>query len=319
MRYFFIVNPNSGKKKKQRHMIESLEIAAVRLGIKYEIHYTRGTKDGEIYVRNLCRKYSGTDEKLRIYACGGDGTINEVVNGAFGYGNVEIGAIPLGTGNDYIRNYGSAADFLNMEKQLTSDSVFSDLIRYEAEYGNVMTEGYCVNMFNVGFDCNVVDMTSKVKRIPLISGSLAYLISVAVILMRKRGADLSIYYSDGSYVRGKILLLAIANGCYCGGGVKGVPYSKTNDGLMDVSVVKSITRRMFVALFPSYAKGTHMEKAAVRKKDVIKYTKEEQLIIAANRESLRLCIDGEITTQKKAKFSIVHNAFKFIVPERSKT
>ena len=145
MRYFFIVNPNSGKKKKQRHMIESLEIAAVRLGIKYEIHYTRGTKDGEIYVRNLCRKYSGTDEKLRIYACGGDGTINEVVNGAFGYGNVEIGAIPLGTGNDYIRNYGSAADFLNMEKQLTSDSVFSDLIRYEAEYGNVMTEGYCVN------------------------------------------------------------------------------------------------------------------------------------------------------------------------------
>ena len=79
MRYFFIVNPNSGKKKKQRHMIESLEIAAVRLGIKYEIHYTRGTKDGEIYVRNLCRKYSGTDEKLRIYACGGDGTINEVV------------------------------------------------------------------------------------------------------------------------------------------------------------------------------------------------------------------------------------------------
>ena len=106
MRYFFIVNPNSGKKKKQRHMIESLEIAAVRLGIKYEIHYTRGTKDGEIYVRNLCRKYSGTDEKLRIYACGGDGTINEVVNGAFGYGNVEIGAIPLGTGNDYIRNYG---------------------------------------------------------------------------------------------------------------------------------------------------------------------------------------------------------------------
>ena len=48
--------------------LESLEIAAVRLGIKYEIHYTRGTKDGEIYVRNLCRKYSGTDEKLRIYA-----------------------------------------------------------------------------------------------------------------------------------------------------------------------------------------------------------------------------------------------------------
>ena len=77
----------------------------------------------------------------------------------------------MGTGNDYIRNYGTATDFLDMERQLTGTSVSSDLIRYDAEYNGVTTSGYCANMFNIGFDCNVVDMTARVKNWPLVGGT----------------------------------------------------------------------------------------------------------------------------------------------------
>lgn len=319
MKYHFVVNPNSGKRKNRKRFIEGLEAAAKKLDIEYQVYYTTEAGDGERYVRELCRRSAGDGareaERLRIYACGGDGTINEVVNGAFGFSNVEIGAVPLGTGNDYIRNYGTASDFLHMERQLTGRSVSSDLIGYRAEYRDAVKEGYCANMFNIGFDCNVVDMTSRVKRWPLVGGTLAYMISVAIILIEKKGADLRILYSNGREAGGKILLIAIANGCYCGGGVKGVPYCKLDDGLMDVSVVNDMSRRFFVALFPSYSKGVHMEKRQIRDNGVIQYTKEETLTVIANGESLRLCTDGEITTQKKVEFWMEPEAFKFIVPE----
>lgn len=314
MKYIFVINPHSGKKKKQERLLSHISEAAKKLGVRYEVYRTAAEKDGERYVSELCRKNEGSGEALRIYACGGDGTINELVNGAFGYDNVEIGAVPLGTGNDYIRNYGEPSDFLDMEKQFTGRSKSSDLIRYRAEYGTTVTEGYCANMFNIGFDCNVVDLTSQIKRLPFVGGSLAYLISVAIILIRKKGADLRIEYPDGSVKSGKLLLTAIANGCFCGGGVKGVPYCRLDDGLMDVSVVNDVSRLFFIMMFPSYSKGTHMEQKKIQVNNVIKYTQEKSLVVTANGDSLRLCTDGEITTQKRIEFSMVHNGFRFIVP-----
>ncbi len=315
----FIINPHSGKKRRQKKLIGAVEAAAAKTGMHCEIYFTKAAGDGERYIREVCEASAEDGEKLRIYACGGDGTINEAVNGAFGYENVEIGAVPMGTGNDYIRNYGTAEEFLDIEGQLAGTSVCSDLIYYDAEYRGVHTVGYCANMFNIGFDCNVVDMTSRVKKWPLAGGALAYLVSVAIILIEKKGADLTICYSDGSRSEGKILLTAVANGCYCGGGVKGVPYCELDDGFMDVSVVQNISRSFFVRLFPSYSKGTHMNKRAIQENQVIKYTKEKSLTITANGESLRLCTDGEITTQKKIEFKVVPGAFRFIIPAKGRS
>lgn len=322
MKHVFIMNPESGKVRNRKRLIAEIQEAAQELGADYEIYFTKGQGDGGAYARALCERYCkdpGEGEvgsaRLRIYGCGGDGTINELVNGCFGYNGVEIGAIPMGTGNDYIRNYGKAADFKDIRRQMRGRSVSSDLIGFRAVYNKNITEGYCANMFNIGFDCNVVDLTSRVKRWPLVGGSLAYLISVFLILIRKKGADLRIEYADGRVLDGKILLIAIANGCYCGGGVKGVPYCELDDGLMDVSVVKNISRTSFITLFPSYAKGTHMQRHKIQAQKIIQYSKETSLKITANGESLRLCTDGEITTQKTVEFSIVPDGFRFAVPE----
>lgn len=314
MKHVFILNPTSGKKRTLEKFKAKLISVAEALNIDYELYMTKSPLDGGRYARELCARYAPEGKKLRIYGCGGDGTVNEMVNGVYGFENVEIGIIPMGTGNDYVRNYGKVSDFLNIEGQIMGTSKLSDLIHYRGEYEGKITEGYCANMFNIGFDCNVVDMTNVVKQWPFIRGSLAYLISVAIILIKKKGADLRIEFEDGTVVDGPLLLTAVANGCYCGGGVKGVPYCKLDDGLMDVSVINNIGRLLFITLFPSYSKGLHMEKRKVIENNIIRYSKEKTLTITANGESMRLCTDGEITTQKKVKFSVVSNGFRFIVP-----
>ena len=314
MKHVFIMNPLSGKRKSRQRMTDDITSACKELGADYEIYFTKGPMDCKRHARQLCEEAAAEGRKLRIYGCGGDGTVNELINGVYGYDNVEIGVIPMGTGNDYIRNYGDVSSFLDIKAQIGGESRSSDAIHYRAEYGDVVTEGYCANMFNIGFDCNVVDMTARVKNWPFVGGSLAYLISVAIILIKKKGADLLIEYDDGTVLDGRILLIAVANGCFCGGGVKGVPESVLDDGLMDVSVVKDVSRLTFITLFPSYAKGTHLSKKKIIDRDIIRYTKEKALTVTANGESLRLCTDGEITTQKKVRFSIVENAFRFIVP-----
>ncbi|HIU26374.1 MAG TPA: hypothetical protein IAC50_07785 [Candidatus Copromorpha excrementigallinarum] len=315
MKHIFIVNPASCKRKKEEKMEREIKAAAAELGEEYEIYRTKAPKDGENYVRRLCEGLASRGEAVRIYACGGDGTINEVVNGAFGYENAEIGAVPLGTGNDYIRNYGMVSDFLNIKRQMKGKSRYSDLIEYRAVCDGRETKGLCANMFNIGFDCNVVDLTARIKKLPFLRGSLAYLVSVFIILVEKRGANLRIEYASGPPVDGRILLVAVANGCYCGGGVKGVPYCRLDDGLMDVSVVKNVTRRFFIRLFPSYSKGTHLENREMREKKVIRYSREKTLTIRAKDRYMRLCTDGEITSQESVEFSVIKDAFRFIVPE----
>ena len=314
MKHVFIINPSSGRKNARKRLLESLRRVADDLQLDYELYFTKAPKDGGKHAAGLCRELMEKGRRLRIYGCGGDGTLNELVNGVYGFDNVELGVIPTGTGNDYVRNYGEVSDFLDLKSQILGESVASDLIKYTAHYNGEVTEGYCANMFNIGFDCNVVDMTDKVKRIPLLNGPLAYLVSVAIILIRKKGANLRIEYEDGSVVDGKLLLAAIANGCYCGGGVKGVPRCRLDDGLMDVSVISDIGRLLFISLFPSYADGKHLENRRVVSRNILRYTKEKKLTITANGESMRLCTDGEVTTQKRVEFSMVKDAFRFIVP-----
>ena len=236
MRHIFVINPLAGKKGTKQVLEKQILTAGQRLNMEVELYETQYAGDGERFVRSICQE-KPDGEPVRFYACGGDGALNEVVNGVFGYKGVEVGCVPLGTGNDYVRNFSSPADFLNIGNQLQGEAVDSDLIMYaEENEGRLTAPRYCANMFNIGFDCNVVDQTSRVKTWPLINGSFAYLLSVAIILIKKQGADLRVCYEDGSVFDGKLLLIAVANGCFCGGGIKGIPLSILDDGLMDVSL-----------------------------------------------------------------------------------
>lgn len=311
MRHIFVINPGAGKKGGIDKLEATIRSAGEKLGEKVEIYETKFAGDGEDFVRRTAEA-ADINEKIRFYACGGDGAVNEVANGAYGF-DVEVGCIPMGTGNDYIRNYGSAEQFRDIESQLQGQAVDSDMIRYVQHFdGSENAPRYCVNMFNIGFDCNVVDQTAKAKKWPLVKGSFAYILSVAIMLIKKEGANLKVEYEDGRVFDGKLLLIAIANGCYCGGGVKGIPLSILDDGLMDVSLVQDIPRRMFIYLFPKYSKGTHLQYKKIQ--DILNYDKCKKLTISANGDPMRLCTDGEITYADKVTFEIVPKAMRFIVP-----
>ena len=325
MKHVFVLNPKAGKRE-----IGGVEadIAAVceAAPVEYEIYETKAPGDAAAFVRKCCEDagHFGRGEPaetIRFYAYGGDGSLHEAVNGAAGSSFAEIACIPAGTGNDFVRNF-PGRDFLNLPAQIRGSAVPCDLIRYSSEEpgngksgtgrGGAKLEGYCVNMFNIGFDCNVVDMTDRMKRLPMITGSLAYLGSIAAMLIRKKGADLKVEYGDGFSYDGKLLLISVANGAFCGGGIKGLPRAATDDGEMDVSLVRNVSRATFVRLFPKYMKGTHLEVPELQ--DVVRYTREKKLYISPNGGSLKLCVDGEIVETGPIRFEIVPKAFRFVIP-----
>ena len=335
MRHIFVINQAAGQGG-AKALSADIRQAGNAIGVDVEIYETVCPGDGERFVRRCCREEAeqigadeaddpaGTDEdaRLRFYACGGDGTLNEVVNGMDGFSFAEAGCIPVGTGNDFVRNF-PEADFTDLPAQLTAKARPCDLIAWEevsrtsgrdsrTDDEGMASARLCINMVNIGFDGNVADLTARMKRVPLVNGTLAYIISVFTMLIEKKGADLRVEYPDGFVHDGKLLLIAIANGCFCGGGIKGLPRAKTDDGQMDVSLVKDVPRRAFVRLFPKYMNGTHLEEP--RLADVIRYTPETGLTITANRGCMKVCIDGEILSMEGLRLAIRPEGVKFVVP-----
>ena len=277
MKYYFIINPMAGKGKGIEKLKNAIARTAERLNKDYEIYITKSAGDGECYVNSICK--SNNDPKSFI-ACGGDGTFNEILNGAYGFDNIFVGVLPSGIVNG---------------KEVTK---------------------YCANMFNIGFDCNAADLTAKLKQYPLIKGSLAYLLGVLGVMIKKKGANLKIEIDGEEVHNGKLLLTAIANGCFCGGGVKSNPYAIINDGFMDINIIKDIPRIMFIPCLPQYMKGTIFEN---KKYKDIAITKQCKKITVTPNEKMRLCVDGEIFDAENIDFEIIPKAVNFIKPLKKGT
>lgn len=302
MKTVFVINPCAGKKNDIDALIESINRASC--GRDVLVYLTKNPGDATEYVRAFCNENGGG----RFIACGGDGTLSEVLNGAMGFESAEVGVIPIGTGNDFCRNFGKGYDFFDISSILLGRSVKCDAIKYTNSYST----GYCINMFNIGFDCNVADMTGEMKKKPFISGSFAYFVSIFLMLVRKKGAELTIELDGKARHRGKLLLTSIANGSYCGGGIKSNPLADITDGLININIIKNVSRLRFISLLPYYMKGTVLMKKGIDR--FISSEKCKTVKICPAGGKMRLCIDGEITDADETTFEIVHNAFSFVLP-----
>jgi YegS/Rv2252/BmrU family lipid kinase len=334
MKHIFIMNPAAGKGKAGKVFLPKIIETAKRMGIDYEIHRTMAAFDAQHFVKGRCESRKadqGVEELLRFYAIGGDGTLNEVVNGAFGYHNVEIAMIPSGTGNDFPKSFGELNSFENIEQQILGTARPVDVIRYEAtppspfsgSFSGAQLDAlfesdpdpvvrYGINMFNIGLDCNVADKVAEIKEHPLVPGPLAYGLGTAIMLAKKEGVDLEICLDNGEVYDGPIMLVAIANGSYCGGGFNGVPRAVADDGLIDVQIVGNISRRTFLSLIGKYRKGTHLEDPVT--KSFITYRKCKSLTIRP-RNTVKICTDGEVSMVGETTFEIIPGAIKFSVPQ----
>ncbi len=310
MKTVFVVNPKAGQGTNVEDFIGKIKSVAEKNGIDAVIYLTTAIGDATVFVRNYCENYGAA----RFIACGGDGTLGEVVNGAIEYENSEIGVIPLGTGNDFCRNFVQEYSFSDIEAQLLGYTTKCDAIRYSSNVNGSLKTGYCVNMFNIGFDCNVADMTAKMKQKPFISGSMAYFLSIFAILIRKKGANLEIELDGERKHRGPLLLTSLANGCFCGGGIKSNPLASIKDGRININIIYNISRLNFLTKLPYYMKGTHIKLKNIDR--IIHNETCKRVVLTPLTGKMRICVDGEIEDAGRTEFQIVHNAFNFVIPEK---
>ncbi|MBE6036769.1 MAG: diacylglycerol kinase family lipid kinase [Clostridiales bacterium] len=304
MKHIFVLNPVAGKGKAEKVLLPRIIEAAKNAGINYEIHRTINVGEATTYVRSKCEEEPG--EALRFYAVGGDGTISEVVNGLVGFENAEMAVIPSGSGNDFCRMFGSNKDFLNLDKQFNGTSRAVDLICYNGRYS--------VNMLNIGLDCAAAEKMAYYKENTVLGGTAAYVAGLLNVVIKNAGAKLKIRLDDGRVFDEEFTLLAIGNGAFCGGGFKGVPNAHVNDGLLDVSMIRKVTRLDFLQLVGKYHNGTHLDSKLVQKKDLVTYAQCKSLVLHTE-PGTPICCDGEILHEEELQIDLIPQALRFVVPQ----
>ena len=306
MIYHFVLNPMSGKslkkaKKSVEAMTNKIRTACQKRKLSYRIYYTTSVGDATEYVRSMV---ISTQDRQRFICVGGDGTINEIVNSSPKNPNVEFGVIPNGSGNDFVRNFTNVDLFTDIDAQIDGDTFPIDLIK--------CNDHYCVNMVNIGFDCSVVKEAARLKKFKFISPSLSYICGVVTALFKKYGTKMKVIFDDGEVIERDLLLTAIGNGRYCGGGFDAAPVALLDDGLMDVAIINKISRFTFIGLVGSYKNGTYLsnEKAMqyITHKKVSHFKMEFE-------EETSICIDGEIISAKTVDFSIERKILNFVIPK----
>ena len=245
MQHIFIINPTAGKVDASVALIPQIHAAASRAGVRPVIEVTR--RAGQ--ARELAAKYAAGGEEVNLYACGGDGTLNEVLQGAANHPNVAIGCVPCGSGNDYVRNFGTQAQFLNLDAQLAAQPFAADVIR--------TPQGMGIDIYAAGIDAQVANGIPKWRRVPFCGGTTAYTLSILEAVCSTFRHRLRVT-ADDRQLEGVFMMLAVCNGRMYGGGYCAAPYASMNDGLLDVVLLKPVPRLKLPGLLGAYKKGAHL-------------------------------------------------------------
>ena len=301
MEHFFILNPAAGSKDRTEELKAAIE--AVKCKEKVTVYVTKKAGEAEEAAR---KAVESTADFVRVYACGGDGTANEALRGILGHDNCVLGIVPVGSGNDFVRYFSeySKEDFLNIEKMMNGTDVYIDIIEGDGKYA--------MNTVSVGFDCAVAKNMTKFKRLPLVSGSLAYKLSIVYCLFTKRKHNFTILLDGKEFASEKTntLLTVAGNGTYYGGGIKATPTAEIDDGKIEFLHITTVSVPRFLSLFGKYTKGLHVNNPKLpfvtsKKCEKIKFVSPNPVDIG---------FDGEIHTIENPEIRIIPSAVRIIVP-----
>ena len=273
-------------------------------GLEYEIHLTTAPKEAISFIRNYLE--ANKNEKVRVYACGGDGTLHECANGVVGYDNVELAAYAIGTGNDFVKYYGGAEKFQDLKKLIEGKAQPIDLSKIE---GPTLEEPlYSINVINFGFDAVVGAVGNKNKE----KGKKnPYDKAIPVAIMKARFNKI-IVKADGEQLnKKKMLLCTLAHGSYVGGKFKCAPESVNDDGLIDVCLLRCRSLFGFLGILGPYTDGKHLSTPKIRKTLVYKRSKEIEIEAP---KAVDICVDGEMIKGSNFKVKVVPGAVKFVIP-----
>ncbi len=239
MQWFVIVNPNAGKRKGEK---DWLEIAALlnEAGIDFVNVFT----EHKNHAVALTRKYIENGYK-NIIAVGGDGTLNEVVNGIFSQAHVPVAdivlaMIPVGTGNDWCRTFNIPNDYKKAIRVIARRNLFTQdigSVKYISSSGNEKVR-YFINMAGMGFDALVAKKTNKQKEAGK-SNPFSYAINIFSSLFNYKSTKVTIML-DNEKVETGVFSMSVGICQYNGGGMKQAPGALPDDGLFDLTIIQPI-------------------------------------------------------------------------------
>ena len=318
MKHLIIVNGGAGSIKDTEAFKKEIDSAFV--GLNYEIYETTGPRSVIPFLKEYLSK---NNDILRVYACGGDGTIHEVVNAIAEFDNVQLAVYAAGTGNDFVKIYSEKQDYDSIVKEKMGAKRFQDWkalvngdvidIDISKMTGPSMKEPwYSINVINFGFDAIVgaKGNENKAKGIKNPYGPRAI---IPAILGGRFNSI--IVKADGEQLNKKKMLLAsLGQGQWVGGQYHASPKSDNTDGLIDVVMLKCMSlMRLMIQYFGRYTKGEHLDNEKLMKRIVYRRAKQIEII---GKKDIDICVDGEIIRGKEFKVEVLPKAIKFVIPHK---
>lgn len=296
MKHLFLINPTAGKYNRSQELTTKLSDQLSGLGLDWESQVTQYPG----HATELTRAAAQSGDAVRIYACGGDGTLNEIVNGAAGYGNAAITQYPCGSGNDFLRMFGpDSPRFYELNQLLDADEAPLDLI----ECNNRLA----LNVCSIGFDARIGLGMSDFKKYPMISGPMAYQLSLVKNLVAGIRRPYEIEIGDEQF-KGDFSLLCVCNGRYYGGGFNPSPDAVPDDGELEFLLVRGISRLTVARLVKLYAAGRSREMP-----DVVTIRRGTSMRVKCDRVSM-VNLDGERLDTDELSISLSAKKVNFFFP-----
>lgn len=300
MKHVFIVNPAAGPYNAEDKVRSCLAGA----GQDWEIYRTAGRGDATRYIRRRCTE---SNEPIRFYACGGDGTIKETAEGVVGFPHAEMSCIPCGSGNDFVKYYGGKDAFFDIPALMNRRAEKIDVIR--------VNDSYALNACHFGLDTAVAKTMTRLRRIPLFGGRMAYFTGVAKAFFFSMKSHATIIVDGEKVIEDAFLLCTVANGHYVGGSFHCAPRSYANDGLLDVCIVRPVSRYRFIRLVPFYTRGEHLDDP--RFEGIIEYRRAKRVEVFSPKKNFAVSLDGEILDTQHLTAEVLPGAISFAAPRPS--
>jgi len=295
MKHLFIINPAAGSRDRTGDYAPMIRRACNTRDLDFEIAISKCPGD----CTRLAREAAETGEEVRIYACGGDGTLNEVAAGAAGYPNAAITVLSSGSGNDFVKLFNDPKAFFDLERLLDAEETTFDMIR--------CNDDLSINICSVGLDARIGTDVSNYKRLPLLHGFRAYAASTVVNVFK----GISEHYRvevEGEVIDDRFTFVCVCNGRFYGGGFNPIPEADPTDGKLDVLLVKHISRAQVPLIIGKYKNGRYRELSRIAR-----YIKTDSIKIICDKPTA-INLDGELRTAETVEMQVAQEKIRFFYP-----
>ena len=296
-KHLFLLNPAAGKHDSTAVLRQQIDELGSARGMDYRIVLT----EGRGHATQLAREAARSGDEVRIYACGGDGTLNEAVNGAAGWENAAVTHVPCGSGNDFVRLFSDPAAFADLGRLMDPDEARFDVIR--------VNDRLSIGICSIGFDARIGTDIARYKRLPLVTGSGAYALSIAANLFRGVHEHYRITLDSGEVLDDQFTLACMCNGRWYGGGYYPVPEADPSDGLIDLLLVKAVSRPTVVRVIGKYKAGRYRDLP-----QLISHWKCRQITVEADYP-ISVNLDGELLRAQTIHFAVEPGQLRFFYPK----